>query len=274
MTEPTWDHYTAPDTIVVRELPVALRRAGSGEALLYLHGAALTRRWLPLYGALAAQNFDVIVPEHPGFGDTPRPEWLSEFTDVVLHYADLLDVLEVDSVHLVGHGLGGWIAAEFAAVFPERLASLSLIAPTGLRPQNDEHVVDVFRLDDEQERAALLGSDAPRWEAVLSEGDITEAKIQQYVESVTAALLSWNPRYDLKLERRLGRINCPSQVLIPEEEHLVPASVGRRYSELIGGCELTTVRGDAARTQHLMTLQEPEKIAGLIADLAQTMAAQ
>lgn len=268
MTEPRWDYYTAPDTTLVRDLPVALRRHGEGPALLYFHGASLTRRWLPLYSALADRGFDVIVPEHPGFGDTPRPEWLSEFSDLVLHYADLLKALDIDRVHLVGHGLGGWIAAEFAAFFPEKLASLTLIAPTGLRPQDDEQVVDVFRLTDEQARSALLGSDAPRWAAVLDEGDITEAKIQEYLESVTAALISWNPRYDLKLERRLARIDVPSQVLIPEEENLVPASVGRRYSQLIEGAELITVRGEVAKTQHLMTLQEPELIAALIAGLA------
>jgi pimeloyl-ACP methyl ester carboxylesterase len=265
MPDPTWDYYTAPDRLLVRDLDVALRRKGSGEALLYLHGHTLTRRWLPLYDKLA-EHFDVIVPEHPGFGDTPRPDWLSEFADLTLHYADLLEALDVDRVHLVGHGLGGWIAAEFATFYPRSLASLTLIAPTGLRPQDDEDVVDVFRLGDEQAADALLGADAPRWESVLDEGDVTEAKIQEYRESVTAALLSWNPRYDLKLERRLGRITAPSQILIPQEERLVPASVGRRYSELITGAELITVRGEAARTQHLMTLQEPEQIARLIAE--------
>ncbi|HWI23067.1 MAG TPA: alpha/beta hydrolase [Baekduia sp.] len=264
----TWDHYTEPETVVVRELPVAYRRQGRGAPLLYLHGANLTRRWLPLYEELA-QSFDTIVPEHPGFGDTPRPPWLSEFSDVVLHYADLLNTLDVGPVHLVGHGLGGWIAAEFAAFYPERLASLTLICPFGLRPESDEKVVDLFRLVDEDLQEALLGDDAARWASVLDEGDVIEAKVQEYLESVTVALLSWNPRYDLKLERRLGRVEgVRSQVLIPEEERIVPLSVGRHYSELLPDSRLLTVPGSSARTQHLMTLQEPEAIANLIVDLA------
>lgn len=112
--------------------PVAIRRRGAGLPLLYLHGAGLTGKWLQIHEALAG-GADVIAPEHPGCGETPPQDWLRDLGDLVLHYDDLRRALGLhDRFDLVGYSLGGWIAAEFAAVFPGRVRSLTLIAPIGL----------------------------------------------------------------------------------------------------------------------------------------------
>ena len=112
--------------------PVAVRRRGAGAPLLYLHGAGLTGKWLQVHEALAG-GADVIAPEHPGCGETPPQDWLREVGDLVVHYDDLRRVLGLhDRFDLVGYSLGGWIASEFAAMFPDRVRSLTLIAPIGL----------------------------------------------------------------------------------------------------------------------------------------------
>src|SRR5207253_2649981 len=126
--ERNWPYYTEPEWVEVRGLRTALRRKGVGEPVVYLHGAGLTRRWLPLYERLA-ERVDLLVPEHPGFGDTPSPEWLDGFDDLVLHYDELFDLLGLERVHLVGHSLGGWIAADLAVFYPRRVKSLTLITP-------------------------------------------------------------------------------------------------------------------------------------------------
>src|SRR5579875_941817 len=124
-------HYTEPAFVEVRGLRVAYRRKGSGPATVFLHGAGSTRMWLPFYERMS-RHVDFIAPEHPGFGDTPFPDWLEGFDDLVLHYRGLLDAFGLDQVHLVGFSLGGWIAAEFAIFYPERLRTLTLITPAGL----------------------------------------------------------------------------------------------------------------------------------------------
>jgi len=256
------------ETTTIRDLDVAYRRKGSGAPLLYLHGAELTRRWLPLYDRLA-ETFDVLVPNHPGFGETARPAWLKDFSDLVLHYRDLLDAFRFERVHLVGHALGGWIAAEFAGVYPERVASLTLIAPTGLRPvPADGEIVDGFRLEPEQRLSVLLGDDAPRWADAFADDDPVESAVRDYNESITEAVLAWNPRYSIKLERRLARVTAPAQVLLPQRDLLVPASTGPKYADLLPGARLVTVDGQAAQTGHLLVLQEPKQVAALIAELA------
>ena len=105
-------YYNEPQWIGVGDLDVAYRRKGTGEPTLFLHGAGFTRMWLPFHEWLS-QSVDLIAPEHPGYGATEMPDWLEGFEDLVLHYDDLLDAFGLETVHLVGYSLGGWIAATF-----------------------------------------------------------------------------------------------------------------------------------------------------------------
>jgi len=134
----------------VAGVPVALRRRGRGRPLLFLHGAGFTGRWLRFHEALA-QHADVIAPEHPGFGATPAQDWVDGFDDLVLHYDALRRTLGMDApFDLVGYSLGGWIAARYATWFPERLRSLVLIVPAGLRVPGKAPAADMFLMGPEQ----------------------------------------------------------------------------------------------------------------------------
>ena len=115
MTEPT------ATRISVRGCGVALRRAGTGRPLLYLHGASDAGQWLPFMDDLASRH-DVIVPEHPGFGASDTPAWLDTIPDLANFCLDLIDQLDLEHVDLVGHDLGGWVAAELAVRNPAFLA--------------------------------------------------------------------------------------------------------------------------------------------------------
>ncbi len=88
---------------------IRIMRKGQGQPLLFLHGASGATNWLPFMDMLA-QNYDVIVPEHPGFGASETPEWLDNVCDLAHFYLDLIDHLGLASVHLIGTSLGGWIA--------------------------------------------------------------------------------------------------------------------------------------------------------------------
>src|SRR5689334_24586685 len=98
-------------------------RGGSGPPLVFLHGASGHTGWLPVFERLA-QRFDVLVPEHPGFGASDDPPWLDRPADLAYFYLDLMAALGLERVHLIGTSLGGWIAAELAIRNTARLASL------------------------------------------------------------------------------------------------------------------------------------------------------
>lgn len=257
-----WPYYTEPEWLEVRGVRTAYRRRGDGESVVYLHGAGLTRRWLPLYDGLA-QSMDLLVPEHPGFGDSDLPDWLDSFDDLVLHYDELFDLLELDRVHLVGHSVGGWIAADLAVYYPKRVKSLTLIAPVGLRVPNHP-IHDIFRMTPEEAGDILLNGDVEPFVDYLSDGDTVETMIQGYRELTTLGRLMWNPRYDFKLDHRLGRVSAPALVVAPDEDRIVPAEHFQRWLELLPNASLQTISGDRAPTSHLLIIQEPTKLASAI----------
>src|SRR5690242_20617072 len=108
----------------VRDVGVRMWRDGQGASLIYLHGAAGLTGWMPFFARLA-ERFEVVVPEHPGFGTSDNPDWIRNIADMAMYYLDFLDGLNAERVHLVGHSLGGWIAAELAVRNCSRLKSLT-----------------------------------------------------------------------------------------------------------------------------------------------------
>ena len=81
----------------------------------------------------SSKQFEVIVPEHPGFGTSDNPPWMRNIGDLAMYYLDFLDGFGPHRVHLVGQSLGGWAAAEVAVRNCSRLRDLSLLAPAGIR---------------------------------------------------------------------------------------------------------------------------------------------
>src|SRR4029078_3818691 len=95
------------------------REAGAGASVLFLHGAA-GAAWDPLLETLSG-GYRVLAPEHPGFGRGQIPDWMMSGGDGGVFLLDLMQALDLRDVHLVGHGLGGWIAAEIAIRSTARL---------------------------------------------------------------------------------------------------------------------------------------------------------
>jgi pimeloyl-ACP methyl ester carboxylesterase len=263
----TATHYTPPDVVDVRGLEVAYRRKGSGPATLFLHGAGATRMWLPFYERMS-ETVDFVAPEHPGFGDTASPDWLEGFDDLVLHYRDLMNALALDDVHLIGFSLGGWIAANVAIFYPERLKSLTLIAPAGLRLP-EAPMTDFMRMPPEEIPDILFNGRTQDYLEFLPDPHDLDAAIRGYGEASTFARLAWNPRYDYRLDRRLPNVDLPALVIEPDEDRLIPNAHCARWAELLPNARLERVSGKGNPTGHGLIMQEPDKTAALIAGFIQ-----
>ena len=152
------DHTIA--TLAVRGCNIKLMRGGSGAPLLFLHGASGAGAWLPVMASLATK-YDVIVPEHPGFGDSDTPDWLDTIHDLAYFYLDFLAQLELEQVHLVGVSLGGWIAAELAVRDTRRLASLTLVDAAGIHVPGVKQIDPFLRTDEQRIRISSSTRNAP-----------------------------------------------------------------------------------------------------------------
>jgi pimeloyl-ACP methyl ester carboxylesterase len=215
---------------------VSVQRAGAGQPLLYLHGARGAGRWLPFMEALS-RNFELIVPEHPGFGLSETPEWLDNIGDLAYFYLDFIEGLGLDQVHLVGASLGGWVAAELAVRDQSSLATLTLVAAAGIHVPGVQKG-DIF-LWSAQELARNLFYDQKLAEAMLAEQPNQEELDIQVKNRLTTAKLAWQPRlYNIHLAKWLHRITLPTLILWGAEDRLIPPQYGPAFHDLIPNSRL------------------------------------
>jgi len=221
---------------------VQVHRAGDGPPLLWLHGSHLGGRWLPFHARLA-QRADVIAPTHPGFREGTPPVWLEGLDDLALLYRQLLDDLDLAQVHVGGHGLGAWLAAEIAVLAPARVQSLSLVAPFGLRVPG-QPLADFLAAAPERLVALLFGDEGAQTGAAVL-GDLAEPTdyARLYGEHGVTARLMWERRYDLRLERRLPLVTVPALVVQPAADAVVPGAHAARWTELLPSSRLKVLDG-------------------------------
>ena len=178
-----------------------LFRAGAGEPLLFLHAAGGAGTWLDFHRLLAGGGFDVIAPDHPGFGKSDDFPEVEAVDDLVYHYLDLLDALGLERAHVVGASFGGWIAAELAvaAPAPGRVAGAAergraaAAGASGARPL--PHAPGGARRDAVPQSPGRAGSGRP------AAPDI-DAILAAYRDATALARFSWVPFLsNPKLER-------------------------------------------------------------------------
>src|SRR5216683_1678964 len=149
------------------QIPVRFFEGGSGEPLLFLHGAGGLMANDPFLNALA-EKYHVYAPLLPGYGDSEECGEIRDMLDFTLHTWDVVGALGLKDPILVGHSMGGMIAAEMAAVAPNDVSRLALIAPAGL--WDDAHPVPDLFSTLPFEMPALLFHDAEAGAAVMTAG--------------------------------------------------------------------------------------------------------
>ncbi|MGE3245762.1 MAG: alpha/beta fold hydrolase [Beijerinckiaceae bacterium] len=243
----------------VRGQGMRLMRAGTGAPLLWLRGSDASDSWRDYMSSLA-QNFDVIAPEHPGFGNVPRPEWLDGVGDMAMFYLDLIDALGVTGVHLGGHGLGGWIAAEIAIRDPRKLGSLTLVDAAGLLVDGASGE-DPF-LRNEEDSIADQFFDARLGKAEQERRLTPETEDARIANQMVIAQLAWSPRWhDPHLARWLHRITLPTQILWGEKDKVVPAAHAHAWHKAIAGSKLEIVPSCG----HALPLEKPQVLVAAMA---------
>lgn len=221
--------------VTIANCRIRLMRGGRGAPLLFLHGGGGIGIWLPCMERLA-KKFDVIVPEHPGFGASDTPDWLDNIADLANFYLEFLDQLDLREVHLVGSSLGGWIAAELAVRNATRLASLTLVGAAGIHVK-DVQQVDTF-LSNEEQRIRDLFYDPELAEAVFASSQRPELEDATLKNRMITAKLSWQPRsYDPDLRKWLHRIKVPTLLIWGANDRLFPQEYALVYQRLIPGAK-------------------------------------
>lgn len=232
-----------PEIVEINGRPTALMHAGEGPPFVYLHSSlGEAFRWLPFYQTWA-KEFRVLVPTHPGFGDSGGFDRVDAIEDMAFHYIELFDALGLDEVILGGVSLGGWIAAEFAVRWPERVKKLWISGAPGFWVE-EEPLPDLFRLmQDEEKLRELLFFDpkSPLADLIIQDDPDPERMLAAYQAMTVLARLVWDRPYDPKLADRLHRVQCPVLLLWGEQDRLVPPSYGQAYRKCLPQAEWRTI---------------------------------
>ena len=237
----------------VRDVNVRMLRGGSGPPLLFLHGANGLPVWLPVFDLLAKQ-FEVFVPEHPGFGTSDNPAVDPQHRrsgDVLPRFPRRVRAARGA---LVGQSLGGWAAAEAAVA---QLLAASRRCRCSGPPASASRAC----------RAATISSGAPRKavrnlyhnqaiaDQILALQPTDEQADIMLTNRFATAKFGWEPRwYNPSLERWLHRITVPTLIMWGKEDKLFPSAYAARWGERIPGSRVEIV----PECGHVPAVEKPE----------------
>ncbi len=230
---------------------------GSGPKIGFLAGFGGLPRWIPFLDRLA-ESRTVIVPSMPGFPGATGHNILDTHLDWLVAVHTLLEKAGLDGADLAGSSVGGSFVAEIAALWPQSVRRIAMIAPLGLFDEKDP-AADVWaqRADDVPGLLCANGEIYKELKAMPAGANSVEWPIEQTRAAEAAARIFW-PLGNTKLERRLPLIKAPTLLIWGEADRVMPRSYADRIAKAIpGGAKITTI----ASAGHLAELDQPNAVA-------------
>lgn len=253
-------------TVDTPHVPVRYLEGGSGPDLVFLHGAGGVTAEDPFLNALA-ETHHVYAPLIPGYGDSEECAEIRDMLDFTQHSWDVVAALGLKDPILVGHSMGGMIAAEMAASQPNDLSRLALICPAGL--WNDDHpVADMFSLMPYQ-MPAYLFHDAEAGAKILTAGrNVTDPNFLQTYLVTNARQLGMAGRIlfpipERGLVQRMYRIRARSVVVWGDSDRMVPPFYAHGFKKGIKGAELVSI----PEAGHMVILEKTAAVVEAVARL-------
>ncbi len=254
------------ETVEVGGVKLGVRRHGDGKPLVILYGDQLDTQ-VPPFDDSMAERFRAVVPSLPGVNRSELPDWIEDMEDLAFLGLDLLEVLDAGPVDVIGHGFGGWVAAEMAVRSQQHIRRLALIDSVGVKISGPtvRDVQDVY-VYTFQEVAELAWHDpgaarALKWPGM--EGVVDEELLTLLRNRQSVLKFGWRPfMYDPKLLRRLARVRVPAHVFWGGSDRVVSPDYGRALQQAIPGAGFTAIPGAG----HYPQWEQPEALAKAVTE--------
>ncbi len=258
--------------VAVAGQPVNVIELGEGPAIVFVHG--LSGSWpnwleqLPVF----ARDHRVIAMDLPGFGHSPMPREHITISAYARILDGLLDTLEVDAATIVGNSMGGFVSAELAIAFPQRVERLVLVSGAGISTYRHR---DVERLEPYLRRVAPMVAVYTGWTAARSDWvarrpglrNLTLGLVTRHPSRLPAALAAEQLRgagkpgfmqglranIDYPVKERLPEIACPTLIVWGDEDKIIPVRDASVFEELIPSSRKVIFEG----TGHMAMLERP-----------------
>jgi len=247
-------------TVEINGFACRVWRKGTGPTLGFLAGLGGLPRWVPFLDRLAERR-TVIVPSLPGYPGALGHNVLDSHLDWVLAVRRLIAAAGLAGADLAGSSVGAAFAAELAAIWPESVKRLALVAPFGLFDEKDPPTDPWAQRGDAV--AGLMCADPAVWNALKEApagANSPEWAIEQTRASEAAARAFW-PLGNTRLEKRLPLITVPTLLIWGAADKVMPQSYAQRFAKAIKGETETVVIPNAG---HLAELDQPDAVARAI----------
>jgi pimeloyl-ACP methyl ester carboxylesterase len=251
------------ERVAVGQTELYLLKGGAGRPCLVLHGIEGHEGWGSFHAALA-EKATVYAPSHPGYGHTPAPDWLTSVQHQAVFYNWFLQTAQLEDVDLVGAGVGGWIAAQMTLMCSDRLRSLTLIDPAGVRPEHDE-IFDVFvaRWRDVIERGFVDAQTSLEYQRIYGDAPIQDyGGIREAGRTMSMRMCFKPYMYNAALPGMLPKIDVPTLVIHGRDDRIIPLECATLYQRAIPNASLHVLDNCG----HFAHLDRPEEVAAIVSE--------
>ncbi len=236
---------------------IQLVQGGHGPPILYLHSAAGETDWQPFHEKLS-QNFQVLLPAHPGFAFSGGLDTILDIQDLAWHYIDLLQTLQLPPISIVGFSLGGWLAAEIAVLRPQLIKKLVLVASAGIRVPgigSGDLFLDNF---DRMRELLFYDSHSELARDFFPRSNQDERMLFWIRAREATARVAWNPYFhNPRLPQHLQRILAPTLLLWGEQDRVFPVPIAEYFAAHLPQAHLELL----PHCGHMLPFEQPDEFA-------------
>lgn len=254
------------ERIDVGGVSLEILTAGEGPPLVFLHGGDYFAQHREFFERLA-RRWRVVVPRHPGFGASQRPDGFRSVHDLAYLYLDLLERQDFRNVILAGSSFGGWIALEMAVRCLERIGRLALINTVGVKfgGREERDIADIYALPaDELLRRTFFdaGRAGPDYSRLGDEEAMAVARDRE-----ATALYGWRPyMHNPGLRQWLHRVRVPTLVLWGESDGIVAPGYGEKLCRSLPDARFQLI----PEAGHYPQIERPAEVTDAIERFART----
>ncbi len=228
-------------TIAVGGVAVELFSGGSGPPLLFLHGAGGNAGWQPYHEELA-RSYTVYAPSQPGFNGTERPDWVYTIADVCHFNQALVETLGLEQYVLMGSSMGGWVAAEMAAMCRFNLKALILVGAAGIKPEKGE-IAEIFMVSAQTRMNQRFFDLSQVPNAEQYQRELTpEEQLVAHSNQEMASRLCWRPYlHNPSLPYYLERVDTPTLLVWGRQDAIIPVECGEMFQQALPNARLEVI---------------------------------
>ena len=242
-------------------IDLAYDRRGSGTPLVLIHGYPLDHSIWDEVAGLLENDFDLIIPDVRGFGESTTVDESYTMTDLAGDMAAILDSLGLEKAAFAGHSMGGYVALAFAKAFPDRISGLSLLASQAAGDVPDRKEGRYKTAAEVAEKGVQLVADAMTDKLSPNQHvrDIIRPLIgKQSVAGVTGTLKAMAEREDLS--SFLALFTHPLVLVHGTADELIPPDRAREIKALVPSAHLVELAGAG----HMPMMEQPEQTAEVL----------